>query len=538
MLILLDKKKVKIAALTQLKDFSIKERINSEEVLTFSLFLYDENNKLIEEECYVETKDQRYIVKAIKRQSTAILYECRLDIYDLKSHLHLEGFENTTIDVLTTVQQAIAGTDWTAEAPTLPPRRRSLKLEPLSAYDVIRKAISKFGCEVRFKTKEKKVIIAETFGEDRGVYFSDQLNLKSLNTVSDTIDFATRLYAYGKDGLTFAEINNGNDYVEDFEYTDKIVSTVWIDKRYTDVESLFEDAKAKLKEMARPKKSYEVDIKDLAAISTEYNFLNYSLGDVVTLVSNRDKFRDKQRIVEMITYPLEPSRNSATISNISLTFEELQRRNEEMSNKVEDAFNEDGTIDGGLVEGLKTENTIYYTNDLPLKIGTTKKEIFKNVVLLKSKVDAILTVSLCLQTSIVSDIFFEVLVNGEKLIFTPIHTLNEGYSIITFDMPVNKLDNTVQNIVVIRSMLSAGTATIEANQMNVIIKGENIVDGQLSLIPFDGGEHTEIVNIGALKPLNIKNTFSLVETIQVPTPINGSYTETVNIKLEDVNIIT
>ena len=43
----------------------------------------------------------------------------------------------------------------------------------------------------------------------------------------DTRSLVTRLYAYGKDGMTFASINNGKEYVEDFTYTSEVrISTL------------------------------------------------------------------------------------------------------------------------------------------------------------------------------------------------------------------------------------------------------------------------------------------------------------------------
>ena len=36
---------------------------------------------------------------------------------------------------------------------------------------------------------------------------------------SDTRSLVTRLYSYGADGMTFASINNGKEYVENTEYS-------------------------------------------------------------------------------------------------------------------------------------------------------------------------------------------------------------------------------------------------------------------------------------------------------------------------------
>ena len=72
---------------------------------------------------------------------------------------------------------------------------------------------------------------------DKGVYITPQLNLKELIRSGETSNFATRLVAYGakqEDGsyLSFRDINNGNDYVSDNSYSNKVVWAYWHDERY------------------------------------------------------------------------------------------------------------------------------------------------------------------------------------------------------------------------------------------------------------------------------------------------------------------
>ena len=88
--------------------------------------------------------------------------------------------------------------------------------------------------------------------------------MKSVNFKGKSSGFATRLYAKGKDSLTFADINGGKDYVEDFSYSDKVISVYWKDERYTIAENLLADAKKRLKSMAVPQQSYTCGVMDLA----------------------------------------------------------------------------------------------------------------------------------------------------------------------------------------------------------------------------------------------------------------------------------
>ena len=64
-------------------------------------------------------------------------------------------------------------------------------------------------------------------GTDSGALFSYRKNLKSIQRVVDTRELVTRLYAYGKDGMTFASINGGKEYVEDYTFSSEVkVSTL------------------------------------------------------------------------------------------------------------------------------------------------------------------------------------------------------------------------------------------------------------------------------------------------------------------------
>ena len=115
----------------------------------------------------------------------------------------------------------------------------------------------------------KKVNIYEKRGSDKGVYFLDSLNLKSLSVKSDSYDFYTRIIAKGKDDLRVV--------LENFQYSSKIKTYIWKDERYTDIESLTEDAEAKLNDLSKPYRAYSATVIDLANINKEdyEGILNY-----------------------------------------------------------------------------------------------------------------------------------------------------------------------------------------------------------------------------------------------------------------------
>lgn len=354
MLKLYNKEHVAIDTLTDTKDLKIEYVLSGEDLLEFSLSISDEKINLLEEEGYIRTKDNEYVIKAIDPSDNFKRFSCNINVEALVGKA-IASFDTSNNNVNDTIRLAIAGTGWILADNNIT-KRRTVRLTNTNALEVLREVRKVFRVDIRYDAINKIIYVYEQFGEDRGVYFSDELNLKSFSIPSDTYDYVTRLYPKGKDGLTIASINNGKEYIENFQYSNKVLELIWEDNRYTDVNSLKEDAEVKLDELSKPKRTYQASISDLAKQSEEYNFLDFFLGDTITLLSKQEKFRDKQRIVKYIQYPDDPSQNSCELGNTTLTFEELQKENEAKNNTIDAITSDNGTIDGSKVENLPAEN--------------------------------------------------------------------------------------------------------------------------------------------------------------------------------------
>lgn len=115
-------------------------------------------------------------------------------------------------------------------------------------------------------------------GADKGAYFIDQLNLKAVNQQRNSYNYITRLIPVGKDGLDITSVNNGKNYVENYQYSSKVITAYWEDNRYTVVRDLFDDATERLNYLSKPLKAYSASVYDLAKVSNKYSILDYSLG--------------------------------------------------------------------------------------------------------------------------------------------------------------------------------------------------------------------------------------------------------------------
>ena len=140
----------------------------------------------------------------------------------------------------------------------------------------------------------------------------------------------------GKDGLMLNI--DGKNYVENHQYSKKVKTMTWKDERYTDAESLKEDAEAKLDELSKPYRSYTAEIINLVeAVQDEEKKEQYkevfsiALGDTVLLISKSTGIRESHRIVKFYEYPLTKEKNKVELANTRLSFEEVQRTEQELS---------------------------------------------------------------------------------------------------------------------------------------------------------------------------------------------------------------
>lgn len=302
-------------------------------------------------ENYIQTKEDEYVIKQINLNVND-------DSYEITAQLNVEELEGTHFDTFTTTEQTIvqamnlafAGTGWRCVSSLT--KKRTIKKTNASAWEILKQAVKTYRVEPMIDSLNKVVTFTEKRGSDRGVYFSSQLNLKSVGQQAQTTDFYTRIIPVGKDGLTIETVNNGIKYLEDHTYSPKVKTYYWKDERYTVPESLMEDAKEKLYDLAHPVVAYTCDVLDLAKVSRKYSILQYSLGDTVLIIDKYTKIRVQQRIVKMTEYPDNPDKNTCEISNVKLSFEEYAQKYEDTSDTVDNITTDNGTVDGDAIDNI------------------------------------------------------------------------------------------------------------------------------------------------------------------------------------------
>lgn len=338
-------------------------------------FEYQADGPMVEElreECYIRTKTDEFVLKAVERGEKKNKYTATLNVEDLEGAVFPGGFETVELTITDALNFAFKDTGWKVGTCEIMKRRTIRIEESTTAWAVLQQSLSTYRCECKIDSLTKTVNIYEQVGEDKGCYFMDGLNLRKLTLKSDTYDFYTRIYPIGKDGLTPFEALNV-PYIENHQYSEKVKSYVWKDERYTRTTSLIEDATAKIEEMSRPYKAFTADVVDLAKRSKKYkNILSYGIGDTITLIAKKNRVKEKQRIVKITEYPEHPEKNTVEISNARKTFAEIQKSEAELS-KTE-AIDVSNTVTKKILE-----NGYYTKTEVESCIAATEKKITLSV---------------------------------------------------------------------------------------------------------------------------------------------------------------
>ena len=300
-------------AVLNVDDFYIKEQASGLDELIFNMSIYDENYPHVLEEAVIEY-EQPYLVKAIDAGAEQAKVKCQLDLDALKATLTV-GYSNGSNTLYGTVSGVLpAGWTFLDNSGSTISRTIEGNYTPL---EVIQACVDTYGVVFRFDVKNK-IVRAYTLIDFQpiGSFASRELNLTEVNFKGKSTDFYTRLYAYGKDGLSFADINNGLPYVDYNEYSDKVICAYWQDDRYTVAENLLAAAQEAVKSGGTPQRSYECSVYDLAATNPEmYSWQDFSLFSVVKLIDDIKGISLNYQVVERQVYPYYPEKNVVTLSS-------------------------------------------------------------------------------------------------------------------------------------------------------------------------------------------------------------------------------
>lgn len=311
------------AVLENAFDIMVTSEVNGADTLEFRLPFRDSKRPHLDNEKQVQIVNDVYRIRTLTDDKgadgkvvTSVYAEAAF--YDLAFSVEKAAANFNADTAEAPMAYALEGTDWSVGNVTVRTKRTWQSTEK-NALSILRQVQNIHGGDLIFDCANHLAHLLAFGGTDSGVLFAYRKNMKSIQRVVDTRSLVTRLYAYGKDGMTFASINGGKEYVESYAYTDEVRTSTLDCSSFTNPYQMLEFAEMRLADYAKPRISYVLSAMDLSVL-TGYEHETWDLGDIVT-VDDRDlNLSVKTRIVRR-QYNLQEPWN--TVLELSTTLREL-----------------------------------------------------------------------------------------------------------------------------------------------------------------------------------------------------------------------
>ena len=300
--------KEKVFATEEYNNANVIFEINKLQVLSFEIPKW--HLKYFELEGYIETKEQNFVIKEIAERSDCYEITCFQDIEVFQIFHKQKTYATKSVDFML---NDLLPSGWQlinkADA-----RKRTVTGNDIDGYELIQKIVKTFEVEIIFDNKKKTLTVGNELMQDIGTYFTKELNLQEIFLTSESHELITRIIPIGNDNLGIESVNNGKNYIENTTNSKKIKTLYWEDNRYTNVQSLFEDAQKKLDQLSKFKRTYETKVIDLSK-TLQYKFLQANIGDLVYLINSDTKTKEKFRITKLKRYINETLKNEIILGN-------------------------------------------------------------------------------------------------------------------------------------------------------------------------------------------------------------------------------
>ena len=292
------------------RNLEFEEEINQVTKITFEV--PKEYRYMFEAEGLITHKDIVYEIKNIEPFYDAYKVECRLALYTIQfEFLKNKNFAHKNFE---TMIKGILPSHWKYKIIGKIEGYRTISFDHMDLWEAINLLVKRFECEFKLDTKNNTIIFGKELGEDKGICFFDDLDVKDKDITEESFDFATRIIPEGMNGLKINQINDGKEYLEDNSYCFKTITYYWKDERYTNIKNLKEDAEKKLKALSRPRITIKLKVQDLSdAIGVKGQ--KYEVGDYVYLIDRDRKVKERYRIISGKFYPYKPFDNDLVLAN-------------------------------------------------------------------------------------------------------------------------------------------------------------------------------------------------------------------------------
>ena len=322
--VILDSSGAPAAVLENAYDITVAGEVNGEDVLKFSLPFKDSKRPFVQNEAKIQIVNDIYKIRTVTDEkasdgtSTTAVY-AEAEFYDLGFSVYRPVKEFISETAKTEMAYALDSTGWYVGDVQVS-TKRSWKSEKTNALAILRAISDIHGGDLVFDCPRRLVHLYTQYGADSGAVFAYNKNMSQIRKVTNTGSLITRLYAIGAEGMTFADINNGKAYVEDYTYTPEVRISTLDCTSFTNPTQMLEYTRMRLAQYAKPTVSYELSAMDLSLL-TGYKHEQWELGDRVTVFDRELGINVKTRVVRREYNLQEPWKSklelSTTLKNLS-----------------------------------------------------------------------------------------------------------------------------------------------------------------------------------------------------------------------------
>lgn len=305
-------------------DYVLTRAYNGQDSISFSLSRRDPAVKELKERTrvYETSTGQTFLVSGIDAGQDRVDYALKKDLGDWERTVYPSYTNGSASATAAATIQGVLPQGWTLRQVETDTLSAYLSLEGPTALEVVEQCMEAYDCAPVFDNASKLVSLHFPKKKTLGTaFFVETANLREAPEYkSKAGSLVTRLYARGAEGLSFASINGGKDYVECYDYTDEVVAGFWRDDRYTVAAHLLAAARERVRELSQPERSWTLSVCDLGRIDpAAWPGLELELHSVVRLIDRSLGQVMDARVTELRCCPHRPERNEVSITNVAGT---------------------------------------------------------------------------------------------------------------------------------------------------------------------------------------------------------------------------
>lgn len=307
--------------ITSAKDIIVKDqklsRTNGYETLSFQIPMDDTKRANLSNEDILEVNGREYVVRVIddaKDKSKLTSVQCDATWYDLADGELITWIDNNKFLAKDAIAKVLEGTEWTVGIVDIAVQHSFTIDKAHTVLWVLRYIQQLFGGDMWFDTKAKQVNLVSSMGKKTNTVLTYEKNTPSIKRTLDSRNLITRLHMSGKDGITIADINGGNDYIDNYSWYDannkgrKIKTHSISDERFTNLPYMKYWMEQWLAFYSKPTIAYAIK-------ATSYtDFI--SLGDSVYVDDRSLQVANWLEVVERTICLDQPYKSSYTLESV------------------------------------------------------------------------------------------------------------------------------------------------------------------------------------------------------------------------------